>query len=54
MGFACGADNLPPDNIDWCDKCDLSHHVDKKYWKWNGSIFTEEQFEKALKLKAFW
>lgn len=54
MGATLSGDNMPRDDIDWCDGCKLDHYVDRKYWRWNGSIFTEEQFKKALKLKAFW
>lgn len=54
MGWIGGPDGQPPDNIDWCDKCSLSHYTDRKYWIWNGTKYSEEQFEKALNLKAFW
>ena len=54
MGTTINADWEPSNIAHWCDKCNLSHFIDKKYWIWKGSRYTEEQFERVLELKAFW
>ena len=53
MGRINDAD-LPSDQIDYCFVCFVGHNVTKKYWEWNNVVYSEEQFEKVLKLKAFW
>jgi hypothetical protein len=54
MGTIIGADDAPSNIINWCKSCDLDHFVDQKLWKWNGIMYSEEDFKKVLKLKAFW
>lgn len=54
MGITINADNEPSNIAHWCHECNATHYIDRHYWIWNGSTYTEDQFEKALKLKAFW
>ena len=54
MGTILGSDNEPSCIIHWCPTCQLDHFETGRYWKWNGTTYNEEQFEKALQLKAFW
>lgn len=54
MGTIISSDHEPNYIIHWCRVCQLDHYETGRFWKWNGATYNEEQFAKALELKAFW